>query len=163
MMLVRWLAPLHVLSIITFFLAHGAGAAMAFRIRKETSLERMRAMLDLSSSPFMVYLLAYVAVAVTGIVMLLLLRLWTRGWVWVSIALMLFVFLWMSRLARPYAKLRKMVGLAYREGQQEHPAEPPASEEAVAQYVSTLGVWQFVVVGYVIPAFVLWLMFFKPF
>ena len=50
-MLVRWIVPFHVLSVITFFLAHGAGAAMAFRIRKETSLERMRAMLDLSSTP----------------------------------------------------------------------------------------------------------------
>jgi hypothetical protein len=162
-MLVRWLAPLHVLSVITFFLAHGAGAAMAFQIRKETSLERMRAMLDLSSSPFMIYLLSYLVMAVSGIVMLLLLRLWNRGWVWVAMALMLFVFLWMSRLARPYAKLRKLVGLPYRAGQSEHPAEPPASEEAVAEHLSTLGVGQFVAVGYVIPAFVLWLMFFKPF
>jgi hypothetical protein len=149
--------------VITFFLAHGAGAAMAFRIRKETSLERMRAMLDLSSSPFLIYMISYLVMAVTGVVMLLLLRLWSRGWAWVSIALMLFVFLWMFRLSRPYVKLREMVGLPYFEGREEHPAEPPASEEAVADHISTLGVWQFVVVGYAIPAFVLWLMFFKPF
>jgi hypothetical protein len=162
-MLVRWLTPLHVLSVITFFLAHGAGAAMAFRIRKETSQERMRAMLDLSGSPFVIYALAYVLMAVTGIVMLILLRIWNRGWVWVAIALMLFVAIWMSRLARPYAKLRKLVGLPYRMGGDEHRAEPPASDEAVAEHLSTLGVGQFVLVGYVIPAFVLWLMFFKPF
>lgn len=162
-LLVRWLAPLHVLSVITFFLAHGAGHAMAFRIRKETSLERMRAMLDLSSSPVMIYLLSYLVMGVTGIVMLVLLRLWNRGWVWIAVALMLFVFFWMVRLAGPYAKLRKLVGLPYREGNAEHPAEPPASEEAVAEHLSTLGVWQLVVVGYVVPAFVLWLMFFQPF
>jgi hypothetical protein len=149
--------------VITFFLAHGAGAAMAFRIRKETSIERIGAMLDLSSTPFMIYMLSYVLMAVTGIAMLLLLRLWARGWVWVSIALMLFVFIWMFRLARPYAKLRRMVGLPYFEGREEHPAEPADSEEAVAEHIRTLGVWQFVVVGYVVPAFVLWLMFFKPF
>jgi hypothetical protein len=151
------------LSVITFFLAHGAGAAMAFQIRKETSLERMRAMLDLSASPFMIYLLSYVVMAVTGLAMMFLLRLWSRGWVWVAVALMLFVFFWMVRLARPYATLRKLVGLPYREGNVEHPAEPRASDEAVAEHLSTLGVWQFVAVGYVIPAFVLWLMFFKPF
>jgi hypothetical protein len=76
---------------------------------------------------------------------------------------MLFVALWMFRLARPYAKLRKLVGLPYRAGGEEHPAEPPASDEAVAEHLSTLGVGQLVLVGYVIPAFVLWLMFFKPF
>jgi hypothetical protein len=38
-MFVRWLVWVHVLSIITFFLGHGAGAAMAFRIRKETNPE----------------------------------------------------------------------------------------------------------------------------
>lgn len=162
-MVFRWLAPLHVLSVMTFFLAHGAGAAMAFRIRKETSLERMRAMLDLSSSTFMVYILSYLAMTITGITMVFLLRIWNRGWVWVAAALMLFVAFWMSRLARPYAKLRRLVGLPYRAGNVEHPAEPPASEEVVAQHLRTLGVAQFVIVGYVIPAFVLWLMFFQPF
>ena len=110
-MLVRWLVPLHALSVITFFLAHGAGHAMAFRIHEETSLERMRAMLDLSSSTFLVYILAYLVMGITGIVMLVLPRIWNRGWVWVSIALMLFVGFWMSRLAVPYATLRKLVGL----------------------------------------------------
>jgi hypothetical protein len=162
-MLVRWLAPLHVLSMITFFLAHGAGHAMAFQIRKEKSLERMRALLDLSSSSFAVYVLSYVVMGVTGIVMLLLLRIWKRGWVWVSIALMLFAAIWMSRLAGPYATLRKLVGLPYGMGGDEHPAEPPASDEAVARHLSTLGVKQLVLVGYGIPAFVLWLMLFKPF
>jgi len=45
----------------------------------------MRAMLDLSSSPFMVFMLSYVVMGVAGIVMVFLLRLWNRGWVWVSI------------------------------------------------------------------------------
>jgi hypothetical protein len=162
-MLVRWLVWVHVLSIITFFLGHGAGAAMAFRIRKETNPERMRAMLDLSSSPFMVFMLSYVVMGVAGIVMVFLLRLWNRGWVWASIALMLFVFVWMFRISRPFMKLRKLVGLPYMEGRVDHPAEPPASDEAISEHIGTLGVTQFVVVGYVIPACVLWLMSFKPF
>jgi hypothetical protein len=76
---------------------------------------------------------------------------------------MLFVFVWMFRLSGPYGTLRKMVGLPYFEGREEHPAEAPVSEEAVAEPIRTLDVGRFVVVGYVIPAFVLWLKFFKPF
>jgi hypothetical protein len=162
-MLVRWLLPLHVLSIITFYLAHGAGAAMAFRIRRETNPERIRAMLDLSASPFVIYMLSYVLMAITGLAMVSLLGLWRQGWVWASVALMLFVFVWMFRLAGPYVELRKLVGLPYHTRGGEHPAESPASDQAVAEHISTLGFWQFVVVGYLIPALVLWLMFFKPF
>ncbi len=48
--LIRWLVFLHVLSAITFFLAHGTSATMAFQVRKETDFPRIRAMLDLSWS-----------------------------------------------------------------------------------------------------------------
>ena len=44
--LIRWLIFLHVLSAITFFLAHGASAAMAFRVRKETDFARIRALVN---------------------------------------------------------------------------------------------------------------------
>ena len=49
-LLIRWLIFLHVLAVLTFFLAHGASAAMAFKLRKERDFGRIRAMLDLSWS-----------------------------------------------------------------------------------------------------------------
>ena len=49
-LLVRWLVFVHVLAVITFFLAHGTSAAMAFQLRKETEFSRIRALLDLSWS-----------------------------------------------------------------------------------------------------------------
>jgi hypothetical protein len=49
-MLVRWLVFLHVLSAITFFLAHSAAAAMGFKVRSETDFTRIRAMLRKSLS-----------------------------------------------------------------------------------------------------------------
>src|SRR3989304_4380836 len=48
--LIRWLIFLHVLAALTFFLAHGTSAAMAFKIRKETDFTRIGAILDLSWS-----------------------------------------------------------------------------------------------------------------
>ena len=62
-----------------------------------------------------------------------------------------------------YKILRKLVGLPYRQGSKEYPAEPPASPEEVASRLNKMNVTGLIVVGYLIPAFVLWLMIFKPF
>lgn len=77
----RWLLLLHVVSVITFFLAHGAGAALSFKIRRETVPERMRAMLDLSGSGLMLYMVSYLLMGITGITQLVGLKLWASGWV----------------------------------------------------------------------------------
>lgn len=50
------------------------------------------------------------------------LKLWTSGWVWVAIVGMLFVFFWMYRISRPYAELRRLVGLPWMEGNVARPA-----------------------------------------
>jgi uncharacterized membrane protein len=162
-MLGRWLLFIHVLSAITFFLAHGASAAMIFRIRKETNLDRIRAMLDLSGAPTMLYMISFVLLVLSGVVMTFQLRLWTKGWIWLSILLIAFVFFWMVRISEPYKQLRRLVGLPYMVGNKEQPAETPASNEEIAEHMSRLDVKPSVIVGYVLPAIVLWLMFFRPF
>src|SRR3989304_3463672 len=112
--LIRWLIFLHVLSALTFYMAHGASATMAFKIRKETDFTRIRAMLDLSNSTMIMMFLSFA-----------------------------------------------VMGLPYRKGSKELPAEPPSSPEEVATLLKKTSVTGLVVVGYVIPAFVLWLMVFK--
>jgi hypothetical protein len=160
---VNWLLFIHILSAITFFLAHGAAAAMVFRIGKETNPERMRAMLDLSVTGLPVYLLSFLFLGVTGIAMPFFFETWHMRWIWVSIVLMLGVAIWMSRVGNHYHTLRKLLGLPYREGNKEQPAQPPASDETIVEHVRKTNVAQAVVAGYVIPAFVLWLMVFRPF
>jgi len=49
------------------------------------------------------------------------------------------------------------------QGNKEYPAEPSSSPEAVAALLKKINPTQWVVVGYGIPAVVLWLMIFKPF
>ena len=75
-MLVRWLVFIHVLSAITFFLAHGAAAAMVFRVRSETDFTRIRAMLDLSVSTFQVYMFSFLMMGLTGLTMPFLIHIW---------------------------------------------------------------------------------------
>jgi hypothetical protein len=163
-MLVRWLVFLHVLSVITFFLAHGAAAAMIYKVRSETDFARIRAMLDLSVSTFRVYAYSFLIMGLTGLIMPFLVHIWDKVYIWLSIVLMLFVAVWMGLVNEKQTKqLRRLVGLPYMKGNKEYPAESPSSPEEVAALLKLINPIQWVVVGYGIPAFILWLMIFKPF
>jgi hypothetical protein len=163
-MIIRWLVFLHVLSAITFFLAHGAAAAMVFRVRRETDYVRIRAMLDLSVSTFQLYMLSFLVMGLTGLIMPFIIHIWNRVWIWLSIVLILFVAVWMGLVNEKQIKqLRRLVGLPYMKGSKEFPAEPPSSPEEVAALLKNINPVQWAAVGYGIPAVVLWLMIFKPF
>jgi hypothetical protein len=108
--------------------------------------------------------LSFLGLILTGVALSFFLRIWNKGWVWLSLLLMIFVFIWMVWMnERAYKILRKLVGLPYRQGSKEYPAEPPASAEEVSMQLKKLSVRGLVIVGYVIPSIVLWLMIFKPF
>src|SRR5512138_3345974 len=131
---VRWLLFFHVLSVLTFFLSHGTSAAMAFKLKRETDFVRIRAMLDLSDSTLEFMFISFLGILLTGLALVFFTMFWNKGWVWLSIILMIFVFIWMVRMnERAYKDLRKRVGLPYRRGSQEYPAEPPASVEEVTE------------------------------
>jgi hypothetical protein len=163
-MLLRWLIFIHVLSAITFFLAHGTSAAMTVQLRKETNIERIRAMLDLSATTIMWLFISFLIMGITGLIMPFILKIWDQIWIWLSIVLMVYVFFHMGlRGERTFHSLRKLAGLPYRQNNKEHPAEPPASDEEILAQARKTSVYELMVVGYVIPAFVLWLMVFRPF
>ena len=163
-MFFRWLVFLHVLSAITFFLSHGAAAAMVFKVRSETDSTRIRAMLDLAVSTFPLYMLSFLIMGLTGLAMPFIIHIWHRIWIWLSIILILFVAGWMFAInEKQFKQLRRLVGLPYMQGKKEYPAEPPASPEDVEKFLKTINPISWVVVGYGIPAFVLWMMIFKPF
>ena len=162
--LIRWLIFLHILSALTFFMAHGTSAAMAFKVRRETDFARIRAMLDLSLSTMIIMAISFLIMGLTGLILPFLIHIWNKGYIWASIVLMLLVFIYMVVFNETsYKKLRRLVGLPYRVRNKELPAEAPASAEEVATLLNRTSVTGLVVVGYVIPAIVLWLMVFKPF
>lgn len=162
--LIRWLIFLHVLSALTFYMAHGTSVAMAFKVRKETDFTRIRAMLDLSRSTMILMSVSFLIMGLTGIILPFMIHIWNKVWIWASIVLMLFVSIYMAIFNETtYKQLRRLVGLPYMKGSKELPAEPPSSPEEVAALLSKTGVTGLTVVGYVIPAIVLWLMIFKPF
>lgn len=163
-MLVKWLVFVHVLSAVTFFLAHGTSAAMAFQMRKETKIERIRTLLDLSGTTIMAIFASFLLMGISGVVLPFILKIWNQVWIWLSIVLMVFVFFWMMGTNdRTYKTLRKLAGMPYMQGKKEFPPEPAASDEEIAAHIRKISTHQLVIVGYVIPAIVLWLMVFKPF
>jgi len=163
-MFTKWIVFLHVLSAITFFLAHGASAAMVIRIRKETDFARMRAMLDLSGSTIMAMVIAFLVMALSGLALPFMIKIWDKVWIWLSIVLMVFVAVWMGLFTEKYTiQLRRLIGMPYRKGNKEALAEPPASPEEVAAHLKKINIHLVSTVGYVIPVIVLWLMIFKPF
>ena len=162
--LVPWLIFIHILGSITFFLAHGTSVAMAFQLRRETDFARIRALLDLSMSTMVVMFVSFLVMGISGLIMPFILRLWNRGWIWTSIVLMIIVFLYMAFMNDTrYKHLRRMVGLPYMIRGDKFPAEEPASQEEVEAHIRKLDVNGLVIVGYVIPMIVLWLMVFKPY
>src|SRR5215204_1251632 len=161
---VRWLIFLHTLSAFTFFLAHGASITMAFKLRSETDLAHIRALLDLSMSTVPVMFFSFLAMGLTGLVMPFILKIWNQGWIWASIVLMVAVFFHMVFMnEKRYKHLRRIVGLPYMIRGVRFPAESPASQADVEAYIKKLKVTDLMIVGYVIPMIVLWLMVFKPF
>lgn len=163
-MFVRWLVYLHVLSTLTFFLAHGASAAVAFKLQKERDVNRIRAMLDLSGSTFAWMGISLLMLGITGILLAFLVHLWDRIYIWISIVLMIVTVVYMAVIsASRYSQLRQLVGLPYRKGNKDMPAEPPSGREALETLLKKSNLLSLVISGYVIPAVVLWLMMFKPF
>ena len=162
--LIQWLIFLHILSALTFYMTHGVSATMAFKVRKETNFARIRAMLDLSESTLEIMFVSFLIMGLTGLALPFFTHIWNKVWVWLSIILMVFVFAWMVMFNETsYKQLRRLVGLPYRARDKELPAEPPSSPEEVAALLNRTNITGLVVVGYIIPAIVLWLMVFKPF
>jgi hypothetical protein len=107
---------------------------------------------------------SFLIMGLTGLVLPFLIHIWNRGYIWASIVLMLFVAIYMAVFNETrYKQLRRLVGLPYMKGSKQLPAEPPSNPEEVAALLAKSSVTGLVVVGYIIPAFVLWLMIFKPF
>ncbi len=163
-MLVRWLIFIHVLAAISFFLFHGVSASMAFKVRRETDFERIRALLDLSAMTIIPMAASLSLMGLTGIILPFFVHIWNRYYIWLSIALILGVAIYMSVFNEThYKQLRRMVGLPYMKGNKTYPAEPPCSPAEVQAHLQKTNVVQLAVAGYGVPAVVLWLMIFKPF
>ena len=75
-----WIVFLHVAGGFGFMLAHGASASVAFALRRERNLERLRALLDLSSGSFNVMYLSLLVLLAAGDTAGFMQKWWGQGW-----------------------------------------------------------------------------------
>ena len=155
---------LHFLSAFVYMLSHGASATVAYRLRSESNLERIRALLELSQSSFSVMYLSLLAMVLAGIALGFLGRWWSAGWIWLSLGLLILVLVLMWLLAsKSFHRVRKAAGLPYLDGTKEHPPVEPASPDELKALLKAENPNLITLVGIGGWAVILWLMIFKPF
>ncbi len=160
----RVLIYLHVLLGFIYMLAHGTSATASFRLRHETSLERIRAYLDLSRSSFGVMYASLILMLAGGIALGFLGRWWSSGWIWASLATLIVIFFYMAFASSPYFhSIRKAAGLPYFDGKKDQPALEPVSAEELVTLLQQGKPHLYTLVGVGGWAVILWFMIFKPF
>ena len=127
-----WLRFAHVLGVLVFVLAHGAPAAVSFRLRREQDLERIAALLDVSAASYVAMVIGFLWLLATGLTLGFIGPWWTMAWFWTALVLLFVVAGVMTPLAAiPYNKARKALGLVapMRRGEVTAPSAPPSPQE----------------------------------
>ena len=153
----------HVLSAFLYLIAHGTSMAVAFRARRETSAERVRALLDLSRSTVSVSSYMLMSTIAFGVVLGFLGHWWTSPWIWLSIVILMIVLVVMFRVVVPHFHgIRNAVGLVLVNGTWERTA-PESSPDELARALESGSPAAITAVAIGGWAVILWLMLFKPF
>jgi hypothetical protein len=152
----QWIVFAHILGALLFMLAHGASAAVVFRLRRERDPDAVRVLLGLSrmTVPF----------AYLGLVLLIGAGGWAGGtggwfrasawWLWVSIGLLVVILVVMYGMLSPtFRRLRETVG----DGSA--PVDQEALDRALASPAPMIGAG----LGLLGVLVILWLMVLKPF
>ena len=160
----RWLVLLHVSGVFGFLMAHGISVSVAFSLRRERKLENLQALLNLSSSSLGVLHGSIAVLFLTGIVSGFIGHWWSMGWIWLSLGLLIAIYVYMGIAASGYyGQVRKAVGLMYMEGFKPQPQLEPARAEEINALLNRSQPVSLAVIGLGSLAIIAWLMMFKPF
>jgi hypothetical protein len=158
----QWLVFAHILGIFGFLLAHGTAAAVAFALRRQREVERVRVLLDLSRGVTMVANVSLLVLLTAGFMG----NWWGQGWIWVSLGLFILIGVTMTLLgSRPLNRLRQLVhaGNPSRSETISHSSLDTSAEKQLAVLLAATHPWLLAVIGGGGLVLILWLMMFKPF
>jgi small-conductance mechanosensitive channel len=163
-MLYKLVVFLHVACVFGYLIAHGVSATVAFALKKERDIQKVRTMLELSERSFPVMFLLLYAFFLLGIIAGFQGHWWRYGWIWVSIVLLLAIYVLMTILGTGiYIQARKAAGLPYRIRRKPYPAEPPKSDDEVFAILAKSNPLLLTIIGYGGFVVITWLMMAKPF
>ena len=153
----EWLVLVHILGVLGFMFTHGVTAAMALRLRHERNADRIRVMLQISSSSLAVFYVSILLLLGGGIWAGFNGHWWDQGWIWVALGVFLANMIFMYAVpARYYKKIREVMTI------EESGSSVVGPEQLDAMLRSNLPI-VVTAVGLVSIAFIAYLMVIKPF
>lgn len=158
-----WLKFIHVAAGFGFALAHGSSAFTSAKLRREREPARVTALLDLSRAALPASDLAILVLLVSGVIGGFVGSYWGHLWIWISIGVLVFLFVYMgTRAVRHYDTIRHALGLAgfY---DKKGTTPPPPDAAALARALDSPRALELAAVGFIGLAVILWLMVVKPF
>ena len=167
MNLYPWVVLVHVSAVMLFFIAHGASAFVALRLRRERDPARVQALLDLSrwslgpaaGIALLVGLVAGIAAAFAG-------GWWGHLWIWLSLATFLAVGGLMTPLAAmKLAAMRSALGIPIQPpfGFTKAADTPTADPAELQRQLEAWNPWPVTILGFGGFTVILALMLLKPF
>ena len=156
----QWLLFLHIGSALAFMLAHGVQVAVILRQRSEPDPERNLALFEVLP-PVEPLRILIAAVVVTGVLLVINLSLWNKAWIWLSLGLLVAIWIAMVRLGGGYYNQIEGAATAAIEAR-----GTTGESDALAAFArarqSPSSLW-LALTGLGGVAIILWLMVFRPF
>ncbi len=147
----------HILGVLGFMFTHGVTAAMALRLRHERNPDRIRVMLQVSSSSLAVLYVSILLLLVGGIWAGFSGHWWGNGWIWVALGVFLANLVFMYAVPVPYyKKIREVMTI------EESGSSAVGPEQLEVMLRSNLPI-VVLAVGLLSIAFIAYLMVLKPF
>jgi hypothetical protein len=153
----EWLVLIHIVGVLGFVFTHGVSAAMALRLRHERNPDRIRVMLQISSSSLAVLYFSILLLLVGGVWAGFNGHWWGEGWIWVALGVFVANLVFMYVVPVPYYKKIREVMTIEESGSS---AVGPEQLEAMLQSnLPRVVLW----VGVLSIVFIAYLMVIKPF
>ncbi|MBI5965509.1 MAG: hypothetical protein HY863_18685 [Chloroflexi bacterium] len=163
-MLYKFIVFLHVIFVFGYLLSHGVSAGVAFALKKERNIQRIRDLLDLSAASYPATTYSMYAFLLFGVIAAFQGGWWRFGWVWTSLILGILIVVLMAVFgAGIYGEARKAAGIRYNFKGKWFAPEPAKSDEEVFMLLAKANPTLLTVIGYGGFAIITWLMTAKPY
>ncbi|MEO7804979.1 MAG: DUF2269 family protein [Actinomycetota bacterium] len=104
----QWWVLLHIVGVIGFLLSHGASVTLTFQLRREREPAKVAALIAMSQSTYMAFYVSLLLLLVGGVVAGFIGGWWSKGWIWLSLILLVASGMAMAAMAKPfYGKVAK--------------------------------------------------------
>lgn len=160
---VQWIVFVHVAGAFVFAAAHAVSMYVVFQVRVERDRARIASLLDLSARSLGAASHGLLVVLISGIVAGIVLGSFGRGWIWVSLALVLGIGVLMNPIGGTYMRrLRDAVGAPVRPPKPGEVIPPKASDADIRALLSTRRPEALLALGAGGFLVILYLMYFRP-